>query len=74
MSEAPAPQRELQLPLDQSLLFTLVRRVNLTARPGVETLSHAHELTLDERRTMVVLANHPGAKARSVVRLTGWTR
>jgi DNA-binding MarR family transcriptional regulator len=45
--------------------------VNLTARPFIETLSHAHELSLNEWRTMVVLASHPGATARTVSDLTG---
>lgn len=65
------PRRGLPLPIDHSLFFKLVRVVNLTARPFVETLSHAHELTLNEWRTMVVLASHPGSTARSVSDLTG---
>lgn len=59
------------LPIDSSLFFKLVRVVNLTARPFVETLSHAHELSLNEWRTMVVLASHPGITARRVADLTG---
>jgi DNA-binding MarR family transcriptional regulator len=57
--------------MDSSLFFKLVRVVNLTARPFIETLSHAHELSLNEWRTMVVLASHPGATARTVSDLTG---
>jgi DNA-binding MarR family transcriptional regulator len=59
------------LPLDSSVFFKLVRVVNLTARPFVETLSHRHQLTLNEWRAMVVLANHPGVAASEVAHLTG---
>ena len=60
-----------RLPIDSSLLFKLVRVVNLTARPFVETLSRIHHLSLSEWRTMVVLASHPGVAAREVAELTG---
>lgn len=64
---APAPR----LPFDSSLFFKLVRVVNLTARPFVETLSRDHQLTLNEWRAMVVLASHPGVAAREVADFTG---
>ncbi|MBL8347923.1 MAG: winged helix-turn-helix transcriptional regulator [Rubrivivax sp.] len=57
--------------MDDSLFFKLVRVVNLTARPFVETLSRAHRLTLNEWRTMVVLASHPGVAATDIVEATG---
>lgn len=60
-----------RLPIDDSLFFKLVRVVNLTARPFVETLSHAHRLSLNEWRAMVVLASHPGVAARDVADHTG---
>jgi DNA-binding MarR family transcriptional regulator len=57
--------------LDSSLFFKLVRVVNLTARPFVETLARAHQLSLNEWRVMVVLANHPGATASELAAATG---
>jgi DNA-binding MarR family transcriptional regulator len=59
------------LPIDSSLFFKLVRLVNLTARPFVETLSRAHNLSLNEWRTLLVLASHPGVAAHEVVDFTG---
>jgi DNA-binding MarR family transcriptional regulator len=59
------------LPIDDSLFFKLVRVVNLTARPFVETLSREHRLTLNEWRSMIVLASHPGATATDIVEATG---
>lgn len=64
---APAPGQ----PIADSLFFKLVRLVNLTARPFVETLSRAHRLSLNEWRVMVVLAAHPGVAATDVVDATG---
>ncbi len=64
----PPPER---LPIDSSLFFKLVRVVNLTARPFVETLSREHVLSLNEWRAMVVLASHPGVAAREVAEFTG---
>ncbi|MCW5636487.1 MAG: winged helix-turn-helix transcriptional regulator [Rubrivivax sp.] len=57
--------------IDSSLFFKLVRVVNLTARPFVETLSRAHHLSLNEWRVMVVLAGHPGVAATDIVEATG---
>lgn len=59
------------LPADSSLFFKLVRVVNLTARPFVETLGRAHQLSLNEWRVMVVLANHPGVAASDLAQATG---
>jgi DNA-binding MarR family transcriptional regulator len=59
------------LPIDSSLFFKLVRVVNLTARPFVETLSKTHQLSLNDWRVMIVLANHPGVAAHDVVDMTG---
>lgn len=56
---------------DDSLFFKLVRVVNLTARPFVETLSRQHEISLNEWRVMVVLASHPGLAAHEVAEITG---
>jgi DNA-binding MarR family transcriptional regulator len=63
--------RSAALPIDASLFFKLVRVVNLTARPFVETLSRAHRLSLNEWRSMVVLASHPGVAATDIVEATG---
>ena len=60
------------LPVDSSLLFKLVRVVNLTARPFQETIARQHRLSLNEWRVMVVLASHAGgAVATDVVEATG---
>ena len=59
------------LPIDDSLFFKLVRLVNLTARPFMETFSREHRLSLNEWRVMIVLASHPGVAAREVVAATG---
>jgi DNA-binding MarR family transcriptional regulator len=59
------------LPLDSSLFFKLVRVVNLTARPFVETLARTHQLSLNEWRVMVVLANRPGVAASDLAAGTG---
>jgi DNA-binding MarR family transcriptional regulator len=59
------------LPYDRELFFKLVRVVNLTARPFVETLARQHRLSLNEWRTMIVLASQPGVAAHEVVDLTG---
>ena len=60
-----------RLPIDSSLFFKLVRVVNLTARPFVETLSRTHALSLNEWRAMVVLASHPGLAAHEVAEHCG---
>lgn len=63
--------KEGALPIDSSLFFKLVRVVNLTARPFVETLARQHQISLNEWRAMVVLASHPGAAASDIAELTG---
>jgi len=67
----PADPAAPRLPIDDSLFFKLVRVVNLTARPFVETLSREHRLSLNEWRAMVVLASHPGVAAHEVADHTG---
>ena len=59
------------LPLDSSLIFKLVRVVNLTARPFLAGMGQAHRLTLNEWRVMVVLASHPGSAATDIAEATG---
>lgn len=68
---AARPSATPPLPIDSSLFFKLARVVNLAARPFTETLSRAHQLSLNEWRVMVVLASHPGAAATEVARSTG---
>lgn len=63
--------RKTGLPMDDSIFFKLVRVVNLTARPFVESIGRAHKLSLNEWRVMLVLASHPGAAAQDVVFHTG---
>lgn len=59
------------LPMDDSVFFKLVRIVNLTARPFVETIGKAHRLSLNEWRVMLVLASHPVVHAQDVSAHTG---
>jgi DNA-binding MarR family transcriptional regulator len=63
--------RPLPLAMDDSIFFKLVRVVNLTARPFVESIGRAHRLNLNEWRVMLVLASHPGSAAQDVVAHTG---
>jgi DNA-binding MarR family transcriptional regulator len=65
------PRRPALLAMDDSIFFKLVRVVNLTARPFVESIGRAHHLTLNEWRVMLVLASHPGSAAQEVVAHTG---
>jgi len=57
--------------MDDSIFFKLVRVVNLTARPFVESVGRAHRLTLNEWRVMLVLASRPGSAAQDIVGHTG---
>ena len=59
------------LPLDDSLLFKLVRIVNLAARPFNEYVGRNHSITLTEWRVMIVLASRPGCAAQEVALHTG---
>ena len=59
------------LPMDDSIFFKLVRVVNLTARPFVESVGRRHRLSLNEWRVMLVLASHPGVAAQEVALHTG---
>ncbi len=68
---AAAPAASVGALMDDSIFFKLVRVVNLTARPFVETIGRAHRLTLNEWRVMLVLASHPRSAAQDVVAHTG---
>ncbi len=65
------PDEAFTLPIDDSLFFKLVRLVNLTARPFSQTIGRANQLSLNDWRAMLVLANHPGVAASEVALLTG---
>ena len=65
------PLQGTPLPLDSSLIFKLVRVVNLTARPFLAGMGKTHRLTLNEWRVMVVLASHPGSAATDIAEATG---
>ncbi|MDM0115797.1 MarR family winged helix-turn-helix transcriptional regulator [Variovorax sp. J22R133] len=54
-----------------SVFLKLVRVVNLTARPFAQRVGRAHQLTLNEWRTMNVLGAHPGCTASQVAERTG---
>ena len=74
MSEGDAASRRPRratLPVDDSIFFKLVRVVNLTARPFSESIGKAHQLSLNEWRVLLVLANHPQVAASEVAALTG---
>ncbi len=60
-----------RLPHDGELYFKLVRVVNLTARPFVETLARRHRVSLNEWRAMIVVASHPGCAAHEIAEITG---
>ncbi|RZI94548.1 MAG: MarR family transcriptional regulator [Variovorax sp.] len=54
-----------------SVFFKLVRVVNLTARPFQQRVGREHHLSLNEWRTLAVLAAQPGINATQVSDLTG---
>ena len=56
---------------DDSIIFKLIRVVNLTARPFSESIGQSHHLSLTEWRVLVVLANHPRVAASEVAAFTG---
>ena len=66
-----AARRRLALPADDSIFFKLVRVVNLTARPFSESIGRAYQLSLNEWRVLLVLANHPQIVASEVAAITG---
>jgi DNA-binding MarR family transcriptional regulator len=63
--------RAATLPVDDSIFFKLVRVVNLTARPFSESIGKAWNLSLNEWRVLLVLANHPQVVASEVAAITG---
>lgn len=51
--------------------FRLLKLTNLLSRPFFGKFAKQHDLTLNEWRTMVVLASHPGSAAQDVASATG---
>jgi DNA-binding MarR family transcriptional regulator len=51
--------------------FRLLKLTNLLSRPFFGNFARQHELTLNEWRTMVVLASRPGSAAQDVALHTG---
>jgi DNA-binding MarR family transcriptional regulator len=56
---------------DSTLLFAMVRLVNLTARPFQEGIGRRHRLGLTEWRVLAVLHAHPDSTATAIAQLTG---
>lgn len=68
----PAPAgRDDGPPHDRTLLFAMVRLVNLTARPFQEGIGRRHRLGLSEWRVLAVLHEHPGSAAIEIAQRTG---
>jgi DNA-binding MarR family transcriptional regulator len=58
-------------PHDRTLLFAMVRLVNLTARPFQEGIGRQHRLGLSEWRVLAVLHSHPASAAIEIAHFTG---
>jgi DNA-binding MarR family transcriptional regulator len=63
--------RDEDPPHDRTLLFAMVRLVNLTARPFQEGIGRLHRLGLSEWRVLAVLHAHPGSAAIEIAQRTG---
>lgn len=59
------------VPHDRTLLFAMVRLVNLTARPFQEGIGRRHRLGLSEWRVLAVLHAHPDIAAIEIAQRTG---
>lgn len=57
--------------VEDMVFLKLVRVVNLTARPFQQRVGRAHQLTLNEWRTMALLGSRPGLTATQLADLTG---
>jgi DNA-binding MarR family transcriptional regulator len=62
---------ELPLIGDSSVIFKLIRLVNLAAQPFQELIGKKHQLSLNEWRVMVVVHSHPGCSASEVCHFSG---
>ncbi len=66
------PRARPRLRLTPELVgFRLLKLTNLLSRPFFARFARQHALTLDEWRTVVVLANRPGSAAQDVAAATG---
>jgi len=57
--------------LGRSVVFRLIRLVNLAARPFAERIGRPHRLTLPEWRVLVVLAARPGSTGAEIAYESG---
>lgn len=58
-------------PLGETVLFRLIRLVNLAARPFLERIGRTHALSLPEWRVLIVLARHPRATGAAIAFASG---
>jgi DNA-binding MarR family transcriptional regulator len=70
-ARTPAADRDDAPPHERTLLFAMVRLVNLTARPFQEGIGRSHRLGLSEWRVLAVLQAHPGSAATAIAQRTG---
>jgi DNA-binding MarR family transcriptional regulator len=70
-ARTPAAARGDAPPHERTLLFAMVRLVNLTARPFQEGIGRSHRLGLSEWRVLAVLQAHPGSAATAIAQRTG---
>ncbi|HYF59406.1 MAG TPA: MarR family transcriptional regulator [Burkholderiaceae bacterium] len=68
---APAGPADGSAPVDRTLLFSLIRLVNLAARPFQEGLGRRHGIGLAEWRALAVLSSRPATTASEIAQRTG---
>lgn len=66
-----ASRDALDLTTTRALPFRLLKLTNLVSRPFFGQVAKQHELTLNEWRTLFVLANHPGISPAEISGHTG---
>lgn len=70
-SRKPASRDTLDLTTTRALPFRLLKLTNLVSRPFFGQVAKQHELTLNEWRTLFVLASHPGISPAEISAHTG---
>lgn len=70
-SKSAEPRDSLDLTTTRALPFRLLKLTNLVSRPFFGQVAKQHELTLNEWRTLFVLANHPGISPAEISAHTG---
>lgn len=70
-SRSPASRDSLDLTTTRALPFRLLKLTNLVSRPFFGQVAKQYELTLNEWRTLFVLANHPGISPAEISGHTG---